>query len=709
MSSLKKHFANFGSHHGNPHQECGKSGHESAVSQCGDKIQPQISFKADVLNCLDQCTAYIQALNNLCSVGSIFAASLTQFSRDVSATSLLPQQAPAAKSESRRRLLRLKPGVVPHHSHVPADPDHGHDSDSDCLYSEMTEQFLRTWEMMSVSTAGASATIKTDTLMTLQEVVNQLESDDAVGDASPDQSPDLGKSIQSAKSCLLAYIELQAQFSYNSWKSLNHLSKALKSDAHMADVVKNIKQHFDLNKSVVPESVASSRPDEKSQDRSVDPGIKTRCTAPCVSGLKEAMDLLSLDEDSRSGKRRRRIKCRKKDRKDGKVRDVAANKSERRENQPNRQTMPAPVRLSQLGDKCFSSSQMESSVLFHEADAKSQSTSTWPGKGVASHAVTAADAHEDGNRVQDSWSLWSSASPSFGHSQAGSAWRDTTQHTSWNVFPAESSQSLSRSNLRSATAALSASTLSGSGASSSASIGVPSSTSSSVATNRNYDLFSPTQKNPVSYYGTNSLKVLGSISNNNNNDLNFTGFASRSDGLRADRTLSPTCSLTTKSSLNFNPQTLSGFGPGVRSPLMSTDYDALLIAPTNGCSLLPDSTRFKTCTWPLKQESLSTTGPTVSNNCPTSGLTNSNWTGLSSAVSSFPADNMRPFDNDPIERQLTSQSLWSFDAPDKGNTVHRHVHPQLSIQSSLPIVKDDSTRYTLFETNNNGGLSDKNF
>lgn len=744
MSSIKKHFPHFGSHncnqpakHGPDASSCkstichSHSHHHPppttgfACSPAHDSLHSQhmdaVSFKADVLSCLDLCSSYIQALNNLCSAGAVLAQNLTQvFSRDVVSTSpgLLPP--PAAKTESRRRLLGLRSGLV---RQCQTAPHPAAESDSDSLYYDMTEQFLRVWEMMSVSTAGASATIKTETLMTLQEVINQLESADPYGDGPQEETgdggPDLGKSIESAKSCLLAYIELQAQFSHNSWKSLNHLSKALKSDASLTDVVKNIKQHFDFSTKSAVADACSSRSEDQSQDPGPqDPKNKTSSAAN-VSGLKEAMDLLSLDGSRRSKRRRKAKSFNKNERRDTSS-TYGRDKSCEKENILNRKAKPSATRLSYLGDKCFSSSQVESVDTGLENGIKSQSTSTWPGK-VATNAVGPSDRNEkSSHKNQESWSLWSSQTPAFADScpTASSPWRDSAQFAYWNVFPAHSSQSLSASNLRAATAALSASTISGSGASSNNSIGVPSTTSSSVATNRSYDLFAPMQKNPVSYFnGTHSLNthvpnILSNNNvNNNNNDLSFGGFCSLNDILHLERTTSP----TTTTGKRFDSGDPSFNSPALprlsRSPLMSPDNDPLQIcSPTTPATLLPDSVRSKTSTWPLKQES--GTGPQLLNNAPSSTLTNSNWFGLCSAPYNYSPGTDRHFDNGSFDRQDITQSLWSFDGAEKVSALSNPLHQQQLHNQHLqqvPIEKADVTRFTLFETNNNCALSDKNF
>lgn len=732
MSSLKKHFPHFGSHlHTNHCNQDGKcvphnansrpvTGHSrrsvatTSTSPVSDSHlnNEMVSFKADVLSCLDQCSSYIQALNNLCSAGAVLAQNLTQvFSRDVvcSAPGLLPLPPAAAKSDTRRRLLGLRAG---HRRQSEAASDPSPDSDSDSLYYDMTEQFLRVWEMMSVSTAGASATIKTETLMTLQEVMNQLESADNPHSGDSDQ--DLGQSIESAKSCLLAYIELQAQFSHSSWKSLNHLSKALKSDSSMTDVVKNIKQHFDFS----AKSAACST--SRSEDRGQDPGppdLHNKTSSQNVSGLGEAVELLSLETGSRRSRKRHRIKS-------------SSRTTERRHNNNNNNNSStacandkssfekeniftstvaksSATRLSHLGDKCFSSSQVGTADPSGMGTAiKSQSTSTWPGKVVAS---TNSAIETTNDKFQESWSLWSSHSPALAESCSSSPWRTPY----WTMDPTPGIHAQSASNLRTVTATLSASTISGSGASSSNnSIGVPSSASSHT-TNRSYDLFAPIHKNPVSYLnGTQSLKahvstILTNNLNNNNSHLSFGGFASVTDILNLERMTSPVSAVTRYGSgdNDFSPAVLPHLSSNrhLRSPLLSPDCDPLLMSPVNA-SLQFDPNRLKTSTWPLKQEPLS--GCQHVSDCPSSALTNNaNWQALCSVPSDFPLTTEPLFDNDLRQRRDGSKSLWSFDVPEKGDMGPNQIHRQ----QVLPVGKSDLTRFTLFETNNNCGLSDKNF
>lgn len=276
MASFKKHFQNFSLqkqqnqedqlHIGSTSDQPRRSSHEinrmnvvmkpnfrhstTSDGQMKDVPEDVLSFKSDIFNCLDMCTAYIQALNTLCSTGAVLAQNLTQvFSRDVNVDgdNIVSKSSNnvARLNSGRRRFLGFK-----------APRGHGQgirpnilspNDEMDSNYYEIAEQFLQVWETMSVSTAGASATIKTETLMTLQDILNNLEQESS---SDPRSKSDLGnninleKSIRAAKTCLLAYIELQAQFSYNSWKSLNHLTNVLKSDPSMTDVVGSVKKHF---------------------------------------------------------------------------------------------------------------------------------------------------------------------------------------------------------------------------------------------------------------------------------------------------------------------------------------------------------------------------------------------------------------------------------------------------------------------------------
>lgn len=217
-------------------------------------------FKTNLKNCLEMCSAYIQALNSLCSTGTSLAESLGQvFGHNINLTNVtFPHNSQSLHKSSKK---------------CPSETDQNTPSYADVLtsgnldtkiYYDMAKQFFTVWHHLSNATAGASATIKTETLIALQDLINKIESQ-SVSDnnhhlhsvhqngPSNDQNDPSGTlidSIQSAKSCLLSYIELQTQFSYSSWKSLNYLSKALKADNSMKDVVKRLKIEFDLQKQI---------------------------------------------------------------------------------------------------------------------------------------------------------------------------------------------------------------------------------------------------------------------------------------------------------------------------------------------------------------------------------------------------------------------------------------------------------------------------
>lgn len=216
------------------------------------------SFKSVLKNCLEMCSAYIQALNTLCSTGTSLAESLGQvFGHNIKLTHVkCSPGSQSTQNSSKQVACDSSNGTSPSYADVLAS-----NVDSQ-IYCDMAKQFFTVWHHLSNATAGASATIKTETLFALQDLINKIESASVVdSDASRhmfnvqrntrladqnDVSSTLNDSIESTKSCLLSYIELQTKFSYSSWKALNCLSKALKADSSMKDVVKRLNLEFDL-------------------------------------------------------------------------------------------------------------------------------------------------------------------------------------------------------------------------------------------------------------------------------------------------------------------------------------------------------------------------------------------------------------------------------------------------------------------------------
>lgn len=128
------------------------------------------NFINNVCSCLDSCSAYIQSLNALCASGTVLAHNLLAVFRD------------------------LPP------------------------YREAAEQFVSTWEELSKATAGASSGVKTETLMTLQEVITSLEEQ---------ENNNCAQSINAVGSCLLSYVQLQSSFSLACSTSLSSVEPLL--------------------------------------------------------------------------------------------------------------------------------------------------------------------------------------------------------------------------------------------------------------------------------------------------------------------------------------------------------------------------------------------------------------------------------------------------------------------------------------------------
>ena len=387
-----------------------------------------LSFKSDIFNCLDMCTAYIQALNTLCSTGAVLAQNLTQvFSRDVNVdgenlVSKSSMNSSGSNKISRRGFFGFKnprrgEGIRTNASSL---------DELDSNYYEVAEQFLQVWETMSVSTAGASATIKTDTLVALQDILNNLEQENSCSKSGDLGGNNLEGSIRAAKTCLLAYIELQAQFSYNSWKSLNHLSKVLRSDPSMADVVNNVKKHFS---SKTPECHAQDVPES---------GVlreeKGRKAARSGSSntLDSAMNLLSLESVGCSGRRKRhsRSRCRK-----ARVPGVKSSKvtsSQLPQKQQPLQSFEQGVPTSGLGN---------SAIMIKQ--------STWPGK----EAATSVKRNEFPRPITstDDWSMWPDLRPNDFFNDGVNKGGTDAFLLPWNTFSNNSSSASSNSTINGST------------------------------------------------------------------------------------------------------------------------------------------------------------------------------------------------------------------------------------------------------------------
>lgn len=228
MSSIRRHFINFGlgtsiiNRQNSSDNSRGSnniqfksvtkepigpssSSSSSSVSNemgCQFPMNQKLSFIHDIGQCLELCSAYIQTLNQLCSSGAVLAQSLIQVF-------------------SREYFQNCNP------------------NGSNMSYYEISEKFLTFWELMSVATAGASATVKTETSMTLQELLNKMENDDE----SDPNNEFFNDCINSAICCLQSYIELQSQFSLSSFQSFSKLSDSLNSGT-TSDISKDVRRHF---------------------------------------------------------------------------------------------------------------------------------------------------------------------------------------------------------------------------------------------------------------------------------------------------------------------------------------------------------------------------------------------------------------------------------------------------------------------------------
>lgn len=179
MSNLRRHF----SFSLNKSTTFGSSGSGRMTEDNIPTAEKHLFFKSalmnDIRSSLNLCSAYIQALNSLCDAGTMLARSLLQTVHDVPS------------------------------------------------YRDVATQFLGAWEDVSKATAGASADVKTKTLIMLQDILNNLEGE---GDHLTAETTTLAESIKVIGICLFSYIELQTQFSFSAWKSLSKLSKNLTLD-----------------------------------------------------------------------------------------------------------------------------------------------------------------------------------------------------------------------------------------------------------------------------------------------------------------------------------------------------------------------------------------------------------------------------------------------------------------------------------------------
>ncbi|KAL3207009.1 hypothetical protein MRX96_010339 [Rhipicephalus microplus] len=182
MANLRRHF-NFGSHKSGSVNTFGLSHGNQSNSEgiaFPDHAFSRSAFMNEVCSFLDHCSAYIQALNSFCSSSSVLAKSLVRVFHNVP------------------------------------------------VYREVAALFLGAWEDLGRVTAAASAAVKTETLMTLQDVLNKLE-----GESPGDESAALTESIQAVGSCLGSYLELQRE-----------TPASLQQQSHQQSLQLLLKKHF---------------------------------------------------------------------------------------------------------------------------------------------------------------------------------------------------------------------------------------------------------------------------------------------------------------------------------------------------------------------------------------------------------------------------------------------------------------------------------
>jgi len=676
----------------------------SFPSNAPPQINDAACLRQSIDECLNICSSYIQALNTVCSTGTLLAQSLTEvFSRDLSATQSNCENS-YSLPKSKKSFLGLKSTTGSHVQDVTKESDVLPISDFDQVYYDMAEQFLRVFEILSVSTAGVSANLKTETLMSLQEVMNCLDASETIPTdrkRGSDRRINLEKSIQAAKACLLSYIELQTQYSYASWKSLNHLSKALQMDCNMSDIVTNIRQHYNFD-SVAKKHLSNAIPTSSgltacSQQKDLEETDRKEKSGP---DLSKAMELLSLNPTSKKGKSRKNLKhlkitCKQSD-----------DRTLERKNQPQ-------------------GNEPHSEVILDEFLSKNQ-TSTWPGK------TTTSPVTEDQNKSSktlsaDAWSLWTSKTPSFA-TCATNPWigqssgkNPNDPATSWDLFLPRGVLSTSQESPHSA----------GSTSSNNTSMGTLSSNSSSYG-GSSFDPF-----HHITHTQTNMLY------NNNDGELVNCGIARDSVDYRGTPILDgsfgnylDTCrsSTSTTTYSSVNPITKSSFGSQGINLNTATVNDLISLLGDNTSSVFPvvpspqstatlksgshdlsssfvqsavpsDIRTAKTSTWPLKEtQSL------------TSGASTSSGQGLANWPNSLVFDGLsQPFSSD-VNFSLggNDSSKWSFQESKMviGNDATPHFTPMRSQQNFLPqqqITRNvGQSSFSLLESNNNTACPPRN-
>ncbi|KAG1689922.1 hypothetical protein GQR58_007670 [Nymphon striatum] len=208
MSIRRRHFP-FGGNNkcppsGNSSTSC-PSSYETGKSRFHLSLGESSPFKIDTNNlitsireCISTCSSYTQALNNLCDNGTNFAACLVNLFQN------------------------LHP------------------------YQEIAGHFLDIWKTLSNATASASASVKTETLVNLQDILNRLESneDNAEGNGSPLNS---AENVQILFTCFNSFLRLQALFSCSSWESLDKLTRNIDDPQSCSAVLNSLSNNTTCN------------------------------------------------------------------------------------------------------------------------------------------------------------------------------------------------------------------------------------------------------------------------------------------------------------------------------------------------------------------------------------------------------------------------------------------------------------------------------
>lgn len=426
---------------------------------------------------------------------------------------------------------------------------------------------------------------------------------------------------------------------------MSQLSKVLKSDASMVDVVKNIKQHFSFNET--PGKASGDQSSARDQKQSMLPHMNavgsqrsadTSGELAPAFGLQDAINLLSLDEHHRKSRKRS-----KRRRSKGIINMLGKPTSEK--------SATFDGRIKSFDKRCSIRDMVADENRLSELNIIKQST--WPGKAQTSHSE-----RQHGSLMND-WSLWPDTSqfaPPPPPPPCDPFGTDSFQ-VAWNTF-ASSEPSSTRTPSCSVSASASGS-MSGD-----SSNGV---TLSSVGCERRRNACN-NGGGMGGMFGTFNQYVEHSNSSSSLSDATVAAkrVSSSSEGLKFDGGVDLS----------------SSFSSAFNDPHASA---------TAGNHSVPLEVRIaKTSTWPLKQQT----------SAAAAAASSSNWA-VFSPIPAFgrDTDSRSSFAPSPAQQAhaliSNSSPLWPFEGPTQ-STVGKMQLPH-------------NEQFSLFEANNNDSLMNKNY